>query len=69
MFLIRSFVRFLSAPLLSSHFNSTQFNSTQKWNTVPQLYLIRSPPYNGRDSETLVGGADDMFEKMRTPLW
>ena len=40
-----------------------------QWNTVPQLYLIRAPPYNGRDSETLVGGADDLEEKMRTPLW
>ncbi|GMI09428.1 hypothetical protein TrLO_g6840 [Triparma laevis f. longispina] len=40
-----------------------------QWNTVPQLYLIRSPPYNGRDSETLVGGYDNMEEKMRTPLW
>ncbi|GMI27646.1 hypothetical protein TeGR_g613 [Tetraparma gracilis] len=39
------------------------------WNTVPQLYVVRRPPYNGRDSETLVGGADDMLEKMRTPLW
>jgi len=39
------------------------------FNTVPQLYLVREPPYNGRDSETLVGGADDLEEKSRIPLW
>eukprot|EP00446_Apocalathium_sp_SHHI-4_P005870 CAMPEP_0177194448 /NCGR_PEP_ID=MMETSP0367-20130122/22980_1 /TAXON_ID=447022 ORGANISM="Scrippsiella hangoei-like, Strain SHHI-4" /NCGR_SAMPLE_ID=MMETSP0367 /ASSEMBLY_ACC=CAM_ASM_000362 /LENGTH=370 /DNA_ID=CAMNT_0018642399 /DNA_START=66 /DNA_END=1175 /DNA_ORIENTATION=- len=39
------------------------------YNTVPQLYLLREPPYNGRDGEKLVGGADDLEKLARTPLW
>jgi len=39
------------------------------FNTVPQLYILREPPYNGRDGEKLVGGADDLEKLARTPLW
>jgi len=35
--------------------------------TVPQLYVLRDPPLNGRPAEWLVGGADDLELELKIP--
>ena len=37
------------------------------FHTVPQLYVLRSPPLNGRPAEYLAGGADDLAEELKIP--
>mmetsp|Transcript_17948 Transcript_17948/g.58062 ORF Transcript_17948/g.58062 Transcript_17948/m.58062 type:complete len:221 (-) Transcript_17948:539-1201(-) len=35
--------------------------------TVPQLYVLRSPPLKGRPAEALGGGADDLERELQIP--
>lgn len=38
-----------------------------RFETVPQLYVLRRPPLNGRPAEWLVGGADDLENLLAIP--
>ncbi|KAJ8605648.1 hypothetical protein CTAYLR_000153 [Chrysophaeum taylorii] len=38
-----------------------------RFETVPQLYVLRAPPLNGRPAEWLVGGADDLDAELKIP--
>lgn len=38
-----------------------------RFETVPQLYVLRRPPLNGRPAEWLVGGADDLETLLTIP--
>ncbi|CAE8604765.1 unnamed protein product [Polarella glacialis] len=45
-----------------------------RFNTVPQLYVLRQPPLRGRSAERLVGGSDDLelevrSERFQAELW